>query len=172
MIHNICDPSMHRTARTRTRTYAHTYTSTHSKLNLGGSSANDIFSMEQQPRNYASCKRHFCKILIMVTLVVSFMNAWCVHRTVTRHPQLFGFNFGCTSCPTVEVSTVSPMTFATARRDQRVLESNDYASTCQSEALVHVGLFAQWLVQSCRVALSMSGSLSFCVMAKMGISTL
>ena len=91
---------------------------------------------------------------------------------VTRHPQLFGFNFGCISCPTVGVSTVSPTTFAATRRDQRVLESNEYASTCQSEALVHVGLFAQWLAQSCRVVLSMSGALSLCVMAKMGISTL
>ena len=27
--------------------------------------------------------------LIMVTLIVSFMNVWFVHRIVTRHPQLF-----------------------------------------------------------------------------------
>ena len=91
-------------------------------------------------------------VLIMVTLIVSFMKAWCVLRTVTRHPQLFGFSFVCISCPTVGRSTVSPITFVTTRRDQRVHESNEYVSTRQSEALEHVGLFVQWLAQRCNVA--------------------
>ena len=91
---------------------------------------------------------------------------------VTRHPQLF---LGSILVAFLVPPWGSPrlVQWRSLRlRHQRGLESNEYASTCQSEALVHVGLFAQWLVQSCRVALSMSGALSLCVMAKMGISTL
>ena len=100
------------------------------------------------------CKNCASLNLIMVSLVVSVMSARYARHLVTRLLQLFGCNFVCNSCPTVRLSTVSPMTFAATRHDQRVLESNQYASTCQS-----------W-------RLSMSGALSSYIMAKMCISTL
>ena len=39
--------------------------------------------------------------LTMVTLIVSFMKECCVHRIVTRHPQLFGFHRHPTSTRTL-----------------------------------------------------------------------
>ena len=62
------------------------------------------------------------------------MRGVCIALTLVIH-SLLGVNFGCISCPTVGVSTVSPMTFATIRRDQHVPVRGTGAR------------LAQWLVQ-------------------------